>query len=122
VNATATHTSTGTPASSPTNTPTLPVTPGTPTLTPQPATIAIGAASGGPGSTVGFAVTLTIGAQDVAGVALSIGFDPLTPFNLVDAKPDCTLSPQLGDKQSIFAFEPKGCMRRYTRDAGRRSA
>jgi hypothetical protein len=91
---------------------TLTATPGasgTPTLTASPATIAIGAASGAPGSTVGFAVTLTTGAQSVAAVALSIGFDPLTPINVVDGKPDCTLSSQL-DKQGGFAFEPTGCI------------
>jgi len=74
----------------------------------MPVVIDVGDASGGPGSVVGFAVTIDTLEQEVAGAGVCIGYDPMTPINAAGGMPDCTVPLGLG-KQGEFTFEPSGC-------------
>jgi len=83
----------------------------TPTETPLPieATIVVQSATGPPGSTVTFDVTLDTTAQ-VAGTENDIEFDPQAPIKADDGgKPQCTANPSIGKGDTSFAFQPPGC-------------
>lgn len=122
---TATATAAATPTSTATHPPTATVTPthtqptatatltrtGTPTNTPLPiqASIIIGSATGEPGSTTTFAVTLETDTQ-VAGTQNDITFDPKARIPAdAEGKPRCTVNPTIRKDATEFAFLPAGC-------------
>jgi hypothetical protein len=107
--ATASHTPTGATA---TATPSASVT-ATATATPSgsPIVIQVGTASGNPGKTVGFAVTLTSTAQlQIAATTNCIAIDANVPFaQTATHAPDCTVNDAIQKADSSFAFAPSGC-------------
>src|SRR5262249_42333742 len=75
----------------------------------------IGSASGQPGGTVSFDVTLTgtgsTELEQAAAVTVEIGFDTSTPVNANGSgKPDCTLNPSITKPNTGFAYQPRNCM------------
>lgn len=105
VTLTATATSAG---PSPTSTPTASATS---TPTGGAIDIEIGAASGQPGSTVGFAVTFTFADRfAIVGIRNCIDTNADVPFARTGTgAPDCTVNAALQKPDSTFAFEPAGC-------------
>lgn len=93
----------------PPSTPTVTRT-GTATNTPLPivASIIVGSATGQPGSTVTFNVTLETDAE-VAGTQNDIAFDPKARIAADGGEPDCTVNPAIDKGDSTFAFLPDGC-------------
>jgi hypothetical protein len=71
-----------------------------------PVNIAVGDASGNPGRTVGFAVSIDTQQQNVVRAEVCIDFDPLTPINADVDVPDCDADESL---DGAFIFEPEGC-------------
>jgi hypothetical protein len=71
--------------------------------------VAIGSASGSPGETVSFDVTLSEGNGNVAIVVNDIGIDGL-PFGVLgNGRPDCTLNPAITKPNTAFSFLPRNC-------------
>jgi hypothetical protein len=77
----------------------------------SPIVIDVGSASGRPGSTVGFAVTLDSTAQQqIASTTNCIAIDANVPFaQTATHAPDCTVNPTIQKPDSTFAFAPSGC-------------
>lgn len=87
---------------------------GTVTPTGGAISIDVGTASGQPGSTVGFAVTLAFDDDfEIASTRNCIDVDLDVPFASVTvmgvARPDCTVNPALQKPDSTFVFAPAGC-------------
>ncbi|MBX3028238.1 hypothetical protein KF840_25390 [bacterium] len=111
--ATATPTS-GSPTATRTNTPTV-VIPATSTATatqtplPVVASIIVGNATGEPGASTSFDVSLET-AADIAGVQVDIAFDAAAAIAAKgDGKPDCAVNPEIEKNATSFAFLPSGC-------------
>jgi hypothetical protein len=69
---------------------------------PGTVSIEVGTASGPPGTSVTFDVTLDTGGEDVVATQNDIAFDPLTPIA------GCTVNPGI-DKDLFSAFQPISC-------------
>lgn len=83
----------------------------TATNTPLPvdATIIVGSATGAPGSTVMFNVSLET-SVDVAGTQNDITFDPKARITADDeGNPKCTVNPAIEKPGTTFAFQPVDC-------------
>jgi hypothetical protein len=97
-----------------TNTPTL-VIPATSTATathtplPVMASIIVGNATGEPGATTSFDVSLETDAS-IAGVQVDIAYDPAAAIAArEDGKPDCSVNAEIGKDDTTFGFLPSGC-------------
>jgi hypothetical protein len=66
---------------------------------------------GGPGDHVTFTANLDTGGAVVGGVQNDITFDSTNTriAALPSGMPDCTLNPDLSDKEGLFIFRPNGC-------------
>ena len=107
---TVTNTATVTPTGPTPTEPPATVTPTWPSVPPGEALVRIGTASGRPGDTVTFGVTL-FGSETVAGTQNDIIFDPDTPvLSNASGRPDCTVNPAIGKDETSFSFEPAGCL------------
>ena len=107
---TVTNTATVTPTGPTPTEPPATVTPTWPSVPPGEALVRIGTASGKPGDTVTFGVTL-FGSETVAGTQNDIIFDPDTPvLSNASGRPDCTVNPAIGKNATSFSFGPAGCL------------
>jgi hypothetical protein len=71
--------------------------------------IDVGTASGPPGASVTFDVTLATGGEAVAATENDIAFDPLTPVAAdTFGDPDCSVNPGI-NKMVFTAFQPPSC-------------
>jgi len=69
----------------------------------------IAAPSASPGETVAFAAVLTTEGDEVASLALDIGFAPVNPVRAAGSFPDCTLDDAIDKPTTAFRYRPVGC-------------
>jgi hypothetical protein len=80
------------------------------TPTPSGPAVLIGSASGVPGSTASFDVSLAAGGEDIAGAQNDIVFAADVSIAADGQNPDCTANPAIDKNGTQFAFRPPGCV------------
>lgn len=69
----------------------------------------IDAPAASPGETVGFAVSLNGEGDEVASLAVDVGFEPTTPIRASGQRPDCRVEEEIRKPSSAFAYRPGRC-------------